>query len=238
MMDENVNTAATQTEAPVATSAPAEVSTENTPVASEKTENTQELKQDVSTTTNSVPYDRFHEKVEEANKLKAELEAIKAKKEEEARIANLTPDEQLRQQQESQVKELFKQMGFVTKEEQEQAAKEQKAAAMFVSECNRLEGVYNGENGMPKFEPAKVAEYMDALDMKGIHVPDPEMAFKMMNFDNIVDAKAKSMRSSTYSETPQNGIDQVNDTRNSELEAASKTRDFTSFLKKYAAMPK
>ena len=237
-MNENITTAATQTEAPVATSAPAEVSTDNNSVqSSEKTQNTQETKQDVSTNTNSVPYDRFQETIKEKNELKAKLEAIEKERLEQQRVATLTPDEREQEQQLEVAKQTLKKMGFISQDELAQREQEQKAANLFIAECTRLEGVYNGENGMPKFEPSKVAEYMDELDAKGVHVPDPEMAFKMMNFDSIVDAKAKSMRSSTFSETQQNGIDQVNDARNSELEAATKTRDFKSFLKKYAGMP-
>ena len=115
---------------------------------------------------------------------------------------------------------------------------EEKAANMFIAECNRLEGKYDGSDGMPKFVATEVAGYMDELAKTGQFISDPETAYKLKNLDQIAEIKAKQQRSSTYSEKQQGGMNQVNDTRSSELEAASRTRDFTQFLKKHAPMPK
>ncbi len=115
---------------------------------------------------------------------------------------------------------------------------EEKAANMFVSECNRLEGKYDGSDGMPKFVATEVAGYMDELAKTGQFISDPETAYKLKHLDQIAEIKAKQQRSSTYSEKQQGGMNQVNDTRSSELEAAAKTRDFVQFLKKHAPMPK
>jgi len=245
MEDINSNAVNTTTEAPVAESAPVETSTmETSEESSEKTLTTEEGVQDSTNSQDTlarvkdVPYDRFAEKNEEAKMLKAELAELKAQQEESQRLASMTPDEQAQQQQLEVAKETLKKLGFVTKEEQQKMAQEEKAANMFISECNRLEGKYDGSDGMPKFVATETAAYMDELAKTGQFISDPETAYKLKNLDQIAEAKAKQQRSSTYSEKQQGGMNQVNDTRGSDLEAASKTGDFTQFLKKHAPMPK
>ncbi len=93
-------------------------------------------------------------------------------------------------------------------------------------------------DGMPRFVATEVAAYMDELAKTGQFISDPETAYKLKHLDQIAEARAKQQRSSTYSEKQQGGMNQVNDTRSSELEAATKTGDFTQFLKKFAPMPK
>lgn len=238
-MEEVTSNAVTPTVAPVTESAPVEESTVNTPVeSSEKTEITNEVEQEVSKTAQAIPYDRFKEVNEEAKRYKAELEAIRLEREEQERLANMTPDERVQQQQLEVAKETLKKLGFVTKEEQQRMLQEEKARNFFISEVNRLEGKYDGSDGMPKFVAQDIAQYMDELASKGQYISDPETAYKLKNLDQIAEIKARQQRSSTYSEKQQGGMNQVNDTRGSELEASSKNRDFTSFLKKYAPMPK
>jgi hypothetical protein len=242
VMEENTIAVNTTTEAPVTESAPVETSTvDNSIESSEKTEISNGESQDSTQAipeTKSIPYDRFAEVNEKAKKYEAELAELKAKQEESERLASMTPDEQAQQQQLEVAKETLKKLGFVTKEEQQKMAQEEKAANMFISECNRLEGKYDGSDGMPKFVATEVAGYMDELAKTGQFVSDPETAYKLKNLDQIAEAKAKQQRSSTYSEKQQGGMNQVNDTRSSELEAAAKTGDFTQFLKKFAPMPK
>ncbi len=238
-MEEITSSAVTPTVAPVTESAPVEESTVNTSVeASEKTETTSEVEQEVSKSTQAIPYDRFKEVNEEAKRYKAELEAIRLEREEQERLANMTPDERVQQQQLEVAKETLKKLGFVTKEEQQRMLQEEKARNFFISEVNRLEGKYDGSDGMPKFVAQDIAQYMDELASKGQYISDPETAYKLKNLDQIAEIRARQQRSSTYSEKQQGGMNQVNDTRGSELEASSKNRDFTSFLKKYAPMPK
>lgn len=240
-MDEVNTNAVTPTDAPVTESAPVEASTVSSSETPEKAEITNEAVQDSSMAVREVkdiPYDRFHEKVEEARKLKEELQAIKAQQEEAQRIAAMTPEEQIQQQQLEVAKETLKKLGFVTKEEQDRMRQEEKAANMFISECNRLEGKFDGSDGMPKFVAKEIAEYMDTLAAQGQFISDPETAYKLKNLDAIAEAKAKGQRSSAYSEKQQGGMNQVTDTRNAELEAAAQTGDFMSFLKKHAPMPK
>jgi len=235
--------AVTTTEAPVTESAPVESSTVNSTEAPEKAEITNEAQQDggaseVGSDGKVIPYDRFHEKVEEANRLKEELQAIKAQQEETQRLAQMTPEEQVQQQQLEVAKETLKKLGFVTKEEQERMRQEEKAANMFISECNRLEGKYDGKDGMPPFRAKEVAEYMDELASQGQYISDPETAYKLKHLDEIAEMKAKAQRSSAYSEKQQGGMNQVTDERQSELDAATQAGDFTTFLKKFAGMPK
>jgi hypothetical protein len=242
MEDKNSIAVTTTTEAPVTESAPVETSTETTSQEpSEKTLTTEEGVQDSTKAVPEakvIPYERFTEVNEKAKKYEAELAELKAKQEEADRLAAMTPDEQAQQQQLEVAKETLKKLGFVTKEEQQKIMQEEKAANMFISECNRLEGKYDGKDGMPKFVATEVAEYMDELAKSGQFVSDPETAYKLKNLDQIVEIKAKQQRSSTYSEKQQGGMNEVNDTRGSELEAASRTGDFTQFLKKHAPMPK
>jgi len=240
-MEENTIAVNTTTEAPVTDSAPVETSTVDTSIeSSEKTETTSEGIQDGTKApeTKSIPYDRFAEVNEKAKKYEAELAELRAQQEEAQRLASMTPDEQAQQQQLEVAKETLKKLGFVTKEEQQKIMQEEKAANMFISECNRLEGKYDGSDGMPRFVATEVAAYMDELAKTGQFVSDPETAYKLKNLDQIAEAKARQQRSSTYSEKQQGGMNQVNDTRGSELEAASRTGDFTQFLKKFAPMPK
>ena len=241
-MEENSMAVNTTTEASVTESAPVETSTVDTSQeSSEKTEITEGGVQDgtkVATEPKVIPYERFTEVNEKAKKYEAELAELKAKQEEAERLAAMTPDELAQQQQLEVAKETLKKLGFVTREEQQKIMQEEKAANMFISECNRLEGKYDGSDGMPKFVATEVAAYMDELAKAGQYVSDPETAYKLKNLDQIAEAKARQQRSSTYSEKQQGGMNQVDDTRSSELEAASRTRDFTQFLKKHAPMPK
>ena len=243
MEDTNSIAVTTQTVAPVTESAPVEVSTVDTSdTSSEKTLTTQEEVQDGTAKpiveSKNIPYERFQEVNEKAKKYEAELAQLKSQQEEAQRLANMTPDQQLQEQQLAQAKEALRKMGFITKEEQQKALQEEKAANMFIAECNRLEGRYDGKDGMPKFVAREMAEFMDELASKGQYISDPETAYKLRYIDDIAEAKAKAQRSTAYSEKQTGGMNQVDDTRSSELEAAGKTRDFTQFLKRHAGMPK
>ena len=244
MEDINSN-AVNMADASVTESAPVEQATEDTSIESpEKALISEEVEQgtEAKPETKVIPYERFAEVNEKAKKYEAELAELKRQQEEAQRLATMSPDELAQQQQlevaKETLKKTLKKLGFVTKEEQERILQEEKAANMFISECNRLEGKYDGKDGMPKFVATEIAAYMDELAKQGQYVSDPETAYKLKNLDQIAEAKAKQQRSSTYSEKQQGGMNQVDDTRSSELEAAAKTRDFVQFLKKHAPMPK
>jgi len=244
-MEDTNSIAVNTTDASVTESAPVEQATEDTSIESpekalisEEVEQGTEAKPETKVIPKVIPYERFAEVNEKAKKYEAELAELRRQQEEAQRLASMSPDELAQQQQLEVAKETLKKLGFVTKEEQERILQEEKAANMFISECNRLEGKYDGKDGMPKFVATEIAAYMDELAQQGQYVSDPETAYKLKYLDQIAEAKAKQQRSSTYSEKQQGGMNQVDDTRSSELEAAAKTRDFVQFLKKHAPMPK
>lgn len=238
-MDENIQSAVTTTEAPVTEQAPVEEGTASPIESSEKTENTNNAIQDTVTTQEQlIPKQRLDEVIAERNELRKWREEQEAARVEQERLANMTPEEQVQQQQLEVAKETLKKMGFVTKEEQERREQEQKAANMFISECNRLESLHDGKDGLPAFKATDIAVFMDELASRGQYISDPETAYKLKYLDEIADMKAKAQKSSTYSERQQGGMNQVTDERKEELEAATQTGDFTSFLKKFAGMPK
>ena len=238
-MNENIQSAVTTTEAPVTEQAPVEESTASPIESSEKTENTNNAIQDTVTTQEQlIPKQRLDEVIAERNELRKWKEEQEAARVEQERLANMTPEEQVQQQQLEVAKETLKKMGFVTKEEQERREQEQKAANMFISECNRLESLHDGKDGLPVFKAKDIAVFMDELASRGQYISDPETAYKLKHLDEIADMKAKAQKSSTYSERQQGGMNQVTDERKEELEAATQTGDFTSFLKKFAGMPK
>jgi len=244
-MEDTNSIAVNTTDASVTESAPVEQATEDTSIESpekalisEEVEQGTEAKPETKVIPKVIPYERFAEVNEKAKKYEAELAELRRQQEEAQRLASMSPDELAQQQQLEIAKETLKKLGFVTKEEQERILQEEKAANMFISECNRLEGKYDGKDGMPKFVATEIAAYMDELAQQGQYVSDPETAYKLKYLDQIAEAKAKQQRSSTYSEKQQGGMNQVDDTRSSELEAAAKTRDFVQFLKKHAPMPK
>lgn len=247
-MDEGQN-AVSNTDAPVADSAPVEESTvDNSVETSEKTEISQEGQQDIQANESEsnedsgeeqkVPKSRMDDyrlKYQEAQEKLAKYEAERLEKEQQA---NLSPEQQLQEEQAKKAREALKKLGVITQEDLEQIQKQEAAKNMFVSEMNRLESTYDGKDGMPKFEPQKVAEFMDSQMQKGNHISDPETAYRLMHFDAIVDAKAKAQKSSAYSEKQAGGVQEVDDKRQSELKAAKESGNITDFLKKYAPMPK
>lgn len=246
-MDEQ-NTAVTPTEAPVTESASVEESTvDNSVEASEKTEITQEQIQDNQTEGTEpvrddkgqlIPKERLDEVIRERNELRELKAKLEAERQEQEQLANMTPEGQAQQEQLKKAKEALKKLGVVTQEELEQIQQQEAAKNIFISEMNRLESKYDGKDGFPKFEPQKVAEYMDEMMQKGQHITDPETAYKLKYYDAIVDARAKSSKSTAFAEKQSGGIQEVTDKRAAELEAAASTGDFTEFLKKFAPMPK
>lgn len=244
-MDEGIQ-AGNNTEAPVTESAPVEESTvEESVETSEKTQITQDEEQDKPTQeaddskeSQAIPKERFDEVLQERNELrqlKAQIEAERLEKEQQA---NLSPEQQVQEEQAKKAKEALKKLGVITQEDLQTIQKQEAAKNMFISEMNRLESTYDGKDGLPKAEPQKIAEFMDSQMQKGNHISDPETAYKLMHMDAIIDAKAKSQKSSAYSEKQAGGVQEVDDKRQSELKAAKETGDITGFLKKYAPMPK
>ena len=246
-MGEEVKAAIT-TDASVTESAPVETSTvDNSNETTEKSEISQEGQQDnqaegddqaLNESGQSIPKARFDEVLKERNELRELKNQIEAEKLEQERLSSMTPEAQAQSQQAKTAQEALKKLGFLTKDDFDAAQKQEQAKNMFISDMNRLSGEHDGKDGLPKFVPAEIAEFMDDAMSKGQHITDPETAYKLKYFDAIVDARAKSQKSTAHAEKQSGGVQEVNDTRSSELEAANKSGNITEFLKKYAGMPK
>lgn len=208
-----------------------EVSTEtestNEDTQSEDTSNTEEP---------TVPKWRLDQVIEQRNKLREQLLQGIAPQ---GNTSDQAPQEydSDAQEEEAQIRRVLKEMGFVTKEEQEERERETVAQNMFISEMNRLEALYDGKNGFPKFDPKEIADYMDSLHEAGQSITDPETAYRLKYYDQIVDAQVKARRSTPHSESQSTPSGEKNDTRSADLEVAKQTGDIDSFIKKYVPMP-
>lgn len=193
---------------------------------------------------NRIPYDRFQEKVQELNQMKEQMAELKAKAEIADRLSQavnsqvISPEQQARQRQLDAARKELESMGYVDKntvdELVEQKLNAYKWQERFVNQMDQLSKKYTGKDGGPKFEAEEVAKFMDEQMQKGNQITDPEVAFKLMNLDQIAESKAKAQKSSTYSEKPGGPVHAETDQRKADLEAAAKTGNIQSFLKKYA----
>ena len=192
-----------------------------------------------------IPYEKFQRKVHELNSMKEQMAELEAKAEIADRLSQAvnpqvtSPEQQARQRQLDAAKKELESMGYVdeTKVDQlvEQKLNAYKWQERFVQQMDSLAKKYTGKDGGPKFEAEEVAKFMDEQMQRGNQITDPEMAFKLMNLDQIADSKAKAQKSSTYSESPGKPIHSETDQRKADLEAAAKTGKISEFLKKYAA---
>lgn len=193
---------------------------------------------------NRIPYDRFQEKVQELNQMKEQMAELKAKAEIADRFSQavnpqvISPEQQARQRQLEAARKELEQMGYVDKNTVDSLVEEKlnayKWQERFVNQMDQLGKKYTGKDGGPKFVAEDVARFMDEQIQRGNQITDPEMAFKLMNLDQIAESKAKAQKSSTYSEAPGKPVHAETDQRKAELEAAAKTGNIASFLKKYA----
>jgi len=240
-MDEANTTAVTTSEAPVTESAPVEESTvEATVEATEKSEITtgeEQVNQEVAED-QMIPKQRLDEVIKERNELREFRAQQEAQKQELEAKANMTPQDLQQKEQLEKAKETLKKLGFVTQEEVAKNEESNKAKNMFISECNRLEGKYDGKDGNPAFTAVEVAEFMDQQAQSGNLITDPEVAYKLRNMDAIINARAKAQKSTAYTETQSGGMNEVTDARQAELDAAGQTGDFREYLKKYAGIKK
>lgn len=124
-----------------------------------------------------VPLDELIEVRSSNRELKTTIEELNRKIESMAPAAAKPIQDPSLEEAKRQIKEL----GFVTKEEQEQIAQQAKADAQLEQELTRLESKYTGENGLPKFTRQEVIDY--ALK-NGI--ADPEAAFKLLKEKDIL----------------------------------------------------
>jgi len=193
----------------------------------------------------SIPYDRFQEKVAEANKLKEEMAQLRAKAEIADKLGQalnpVDPQDAYRQQQLERARQELEALGYAPLEKIDQLVEQKfnayKWQERFVSQMDTLSKTYDGKDGGPKFVAEEVAKYMDDQASRGNTITDPELAFKLMNLDSIAESKAKKQRSSTFSEKPGGPVHEETDKRKSDLAAAAKTGNMRGFLKKYISIP-
>jgi len=222
---------------------------EDTSISAEEQSNTQvseggEAGKEEVQEDNRIPYDRFQEKVQELNEMKEQMTELKAKAEIADRLSQAvnpqvtTPEQQARQRQLDAAKKELESMGYVDEKKVdslvEQKLNEYKWQERFVNQMMSLEKKYTGKDGGPKFDKDDVAKFMDEQRERGNQITDPEMAFKLMNLDQIAESKAKAQKSSTYSEKAGSPVHTETDQRKADLEAAAKTGRISDFLKKYA----
>lgn len=201
-------------------------------------------------TPKSVPYERFSERV---NKLKNELKEAKQKAElwdklqsnpELAEstlrlISQNTPkiqDPVLRQADQQ-----LREMGYVPAQDVIKTVErlvDQKlnmsfAQREFVGKMQGLEKTYNGQDGNPKFEAQKVAQFMDKTG-----ISDPEQAYKVMYLDNLTDNKAKQKRGTPFTERQGAPMSSNTDVKKADFENAKKSGDWEGYLEKYVTPKK
>lgn len=126
-----------------------------------------------------VPYDRFEA-------VNSELKEIKAKlKEQESTRTTATEapaaDPKVVQQQE-QIKQVLKQMGFVSQEDIAQEKRNQAVDAQLSS----LEKELDGSDGRPKFDRKAVIDFVLSEREKGRYISDPKDAYKMMHEADLI----------------------------------------------------
>lgn len=128
-----------------------------------------------------VPYSRFKEV---NDRLRTESES---KAEYERRLKEYEASLKPQDPKLDEVKQVLKQLGYVTKEEVEAELKREREDAQLNLELSRLESRYNGKDGLPKFDRQKVIDY---AIQNGI--TNPEAAYRQLHFDKIVDWNVKN----------------------------------------------
>jgi len=88
--------------------------------------------------------------------------------------------------QKEQIKKTIEEMGFVPREEVQEMLRQKDDDDALKQELSRLENVYDGEDGRPKFDKNKVVKF--ALDRQ---IGDPEAAYKILNEKALTDWQIK-----------------------------------------------
>ena len=149
---------------------------------------------DGTSTDKPVPYSQFREanvKAQEAEKKTEELEGRLRDLEGKGQTGgyDATQDPYYKNQQE-QLSNQLKGMGFVTKEQQEAELKRRDEDTQVQRELDKLESVYSGADGRPKFEKEKVLDYALAKQ-----IGDLEAAYKILNEKKLIDWQIKQASS-------------------------------------------
>lgn len=86
----------------------------------------------------------------------------------------------------------LKDQGFLTQDELNAKIQEIEDRNTLNAEHSRLESVFSGEDGRPKYDRAKVETFMSKR-----HVYDPEAAYKLMNEEELIDWRLKKTEETT-----------------------------------------
>jgi len=152
--------------------------------AEAKAEDTQTTDKNSQTETKEVPeVNRWAEKAR-----KAEMRA----KELEAKLAQAEKSAQPSDPQSQAVKEQLRQMGFITREEQEAELKRRDEDSRVQAELTRLESTYDGKDGRPKFDRQEIIDF--ALDKQ---IGDLDAAYWAKYREQLVDWHIKTASSKT-----------------------------------------
>jgi hypothetical protein len=159
---------------PAETTAPESSTEEQTTAADAAPVETQDTApaEDVSAT-DEVP--ELNRAMERARKAEKELAALRAQ----AAQAPVDPNKEA-------IKEQLKQLGFVTREEQEAELRRREEDARVDRELSQLESKYNGSDGRPKFDRSKILDY---AIKNGIG--NAEIAYKAMHESALTDWAVK-----------------------------------------------
>lgn len=134
----------------------------------------------------AVPYKRFkevNEKAKEADRLKAELEELRAK------AAPPVPEDE----QTKAVKETLKNLGFVTREEQEAQARQREEDAQLDKTFSALETKYDGKDGRPKFSRQDILDFYRETRVSS----DPEVLYKVKHEKELLNWEIQQALSKT-----------------------------------------
>lgn len=123
-----------------------------------------------------VPYSRFKEVNEKAKRVE-ELEA--RLKELESKPQEVTPENE----QEKALKETFKNLGFVSREELQAEKQRQVEDAQLDKTLTQLETKYDGKDGRPKFSRKEIFDFYQS---SGRISSDPEVLYKTMHEKEII----------------------------------------------------
>jgi hypothetical protein len=152
--------------------------------AEAKAEDTQTTDKNTQTETKEVPeQNRWAEKAR-----KAEMRA----KELEAKLAKVEQSTQPSDPQSQAVKEQLRQMGFITKEEQDAELRRRDEDARVQGELSNLEREFDGKDGRPKFDRQEVIDF--ALDHQ---IGDLEAAYWKLHRAELIDWHIKTASSKT-----------------------------------------
>lgn len=210
-----------QAETPATESSP-EIKSETPEVTPESTTEAPKSEQLEEQT---VPYKRFqevNEKARRAEELEKEVAELKAK------VNPPVPEDE----QTKAVKETLKNLGFVTREEQESEMRRREEDAQLDKTFTKLESKYDGKDGRPKFSRQEILDYYRESRISS----DPEVLYKHKfekELDNWKLQQALSKTQGTKSEASDGtGSTQV---ASDDLKAAAMRGDKTAlrnFLKR------